>query len=63
MKPLLDSLESLGANCISDDGKPPITVSGRIRGGEVKIMGDVSSQFISALLIIFFVFSPRDGKT
>jgi len=52
MKPLLDSLESLGANCISDDGKPPITVSGRIRGGEVKIMGDVSSQFISALLII-----------
>jgi len=52
MKPLLDSLESLGANCISDDGKPPITISGRIRGGEVKIIGDVSSQFISALLII-----------
>ena len=52
MKPLLDSLESLGAKCISDDGKPPITVSGRIRGGEVKIMGDVSSQFVSALLII-----------
>jgi len=52
MKPLLDSLESLGANYISDDGKPPITISGRIRGGEVKIIGDVSSQFISALLII-----------
>ena len=52
MKPLLDSLESLGAKCISDDGKPPITVSGRIKGGEVKIMGDISSQFVSALLII-----------
>ena len=52
MKPLLDSLEALGAKCISDDGKPPITVSGTIRGGEVKIMGDVSSQFVSALLII-----------
>ena len=52
MKPLLDSLESLGAKCISDDGKPPITVSGTIKGGEVKIMGDVSSQFVSALLII-----------
>jgi len=52
MKPLLDSLESLGAKCISDDGKPPITVSGTIKGGEVKIIGDVSSQFISALLII-----------
>ncbi len=52
MKPLLDSLESLGAKCISDDGRPPITVSGTIKGGEVKIIGDVSSQFISALLII-----------
>jgi len=52
MKPLLDSLEALGAKCISDDGKPPITVSGTIKGGEVKIMGDISSQFISALLII-----------
>ena len=52
MRPLLDSLESLGAKCISDDGKPPITVSGTIKGGEVEINGDVSSQFISALLII-----------
>jgi len=52
MKPLLDSLESLGAKCISDDGKPPITISGRIRGGKVKIKGDISSQFVSALLVI-----------
>ena len=52
MRPLLDSLESLGAKCISDDGKPPITVSGTIKGGEVEIIGAVSSQFISALLII-----------
>ena len=52
MKPLLDSLESLGAKCLSTDGKPPVTVSGRIKGGKVKIIGDVSSQFISALLII-----------
>ena len=52
MKPLLDSLESLGAKCLSTDGKPPITVSGRIKGGKVKIVGNISSQFISALLII-----------
>ena len=52
MKPLLDSLESLGAKCISDNGCPPITISGRIKGGEVKIKGDISSQFVSALLII-----------
>ena len=51
MKPLLDSLESLGAKCISDDGKPPVTISGTIKGGKVDIMGDISSQFVSALLI------------
>ncbi len=51
MKPLLDALESLGAKCSSNGGKPPLTISGRMRGGEVSIPGNVSSQFISALLI------------
>ncbi|HEX9845872.1 MAG TPA: 3-phosphoshikimate 1-carboxyvinyltransferase, partial [Candidatus Nitrosotenuis sp.] len=51
MKPLLDALESLGAKCSSNDGKPPLTISGRMRGGEVSIPGNVSSQFISALLV------------
>ncbi|MEX1995833.1 MAG: 3-phosphoshikimate 1-carboxyvinyltransferase, partial [Nitrosopumilaceae archaeon] len=48
---LLDALQDLGASCTSTDGKPPITVKGKIRGGEVKISGSVSSQFISALMI------------
>jgi len=52
MQLLLDALESLGASCTSTDGKPPITVKGKIRGGEVTIPGSVSSQFISALMII-----------
>ncbi|MGI0089885.1 MAG: 3-phosphoshikimate 1-carboxyvinyltransferase, partial [Nitrosopumilaceae archaeon] len=52
MQPLLDALEQLGARCTSTDGKPPITVIGKIRGGEVTIPGNVSSQFISALLIV-----------
>lgn len=51
MKPLLDALESLGAKCSSNDGMPPVTVVGRMVGGEVFIPGDISSQFISAIFI------------
>jgi 3-phosphoshikimate 1-carboxyvinyltransferase len=51
MKPLLDALESLGAKCSSNDGKPPLTIQGPIKGGEISIPGNISSQFISALLI------------
>ena len=51
MQPLLNALTSIGAKCISTDGKPPIKIKGMISGGEVKIPGNFSSQFISALLI------------
>ena len=51
MQPLLDALEYLGAQCTSSNGSPPISVKGRIKGGEVKIPGNISSQFISALMI------------
>ncbi len=51
MQPLLDALSSIGAQCISTDGKPPIKIKGKITGGEVKIPGNFSSQFISSLLI------------
>lgn len=51
MQPLLDALESLGAKCSSNDGKPPVTIIGKARGGVVTIRGDISSQFISALFI------------
>ena len=52
MKPILDSLETLGVNTESDGGNPPIRISGKINGDHVTIKGDVSSQFITALLII-----------
>ena len=52
MRPILDSLESLGIRTESNDGKPPITIKGKIDGNYVNIKGDISSQFISALLII-----------
>ena len=51
MQPLLDALKSLGAQCNSSGGNPPISVKGRIKGGKVKIPGNMSSQFISALMI------------
>ncbi len=51
MQPLLDALESIGANCSSTKGMPPIKITGRILGGDVSIPGNFSSQFISALLI------------
>jgi len=58
MQPLLDALESLGAKCSSTDGKPPISVSGVVEGGEVNIPGNISSQFVTALMII----APRMQK-
>ena len=52
MKPILESLENLGVVTESNDGKPPITIKGKINGDHVRIKGNISSQFISALLII-----------
>ena len=52
MQPLLDALDSLGATTTSTDGKPPISVRGISKGGKVSIPGNISSQFITALMII-----------
>ena len=54
MQPLLDALHRLGVDCWSTrgDGTPPIIVKGGgIKGGDTWIRGDISSQFISALLV------------
>jgi 3-phosphoshikimate 1-carboxyvinyltransferase len=53
IEPLLDGLRQLDVDCASTTGYPPVTVrgKGRIPGGEAAIRGDVSSQFVSALLI------------
>ncbi len=50
IEPLLEALRSLGVKCqkIGDT----ISVKGKPVGGEVKIEGNISSQFISALLLI-----------
>jgi 3-phosphoshikimate 1-carboxyvinyltransferase len=54
MQPLLDALYQLGApaSSVRGDGCPPVDVlGGGILGGVSRIRGDVSSQFISSLLI------------
>jgi 3-phosphoshikimate 1-carboxyvinyltransferase len=50
--PLLDALSSLGARVESSDGRLPATIHGPARGGTVRIRGDVSSQFLSALMLV-----------
>ncbi|MDF2436834.1 MAG: 3-phosphoshikimate 1-carboxyvinyltransferase [Bacteroidota bacterium] len=56
---LVEALRQLGANITytENDGFPPIKIEGRtLKGGEIEIDGSVSSQFISALLLISPVF-------
>jgi 3-phosphoshikimate 1-carboxyvinyltransferase len=54
MQPLLSALRQLGVESESNSGLPPITVHGKgeLRGGTTEIRGDVSSQFVSALLLV-----------
>ncbi len=48
--PLLAALTSLGAGC-RQDGAAVIIEGGHLAGGEVRLEGGVSSQFISALML------------
>ena len=51
--PLVEALRRLGVDCSSDNGVAPVTVNGgRSKGGETELPGDVSSQFLSALLLV-----------
>lgn len=55
MKPLINALRSLGAEivCLEKEGYLPVQITGReLNGGEVEIEANVSSQFISALMLI-----------
>lgn len=51
--PLLSTLSELGATAFSirNNGKAPLVVRGKMRGGTAHLQGGVSSQFLSALLI------------
>ena len=50
---LIDSLQSMGVTIEHDDGKLPITIKGgQPKGGHIKVSGNISSQFLSALLFL-----------
>lgn len=52
---LVDALRSLGAKItyLEEEGYPPLQIDGKtLKGGELEIVGNISSQFISALLLI-----------
>ena len=52
--PLLDALRALGveARAVKGNGCPPVEIAARgLKGGECALAGDVSSQFLSALLL------------
>ncbi|MBI4777227.1 MAG: 3-phosphoshikimate 1-carboxyvinyltransferase [Deltaproteobacteria bacterium] len=55
MLPLLEALHGLGALAESTEGNgcPPIRVQGgRLEGGVTRVAGEVSSQYLSALLLV-----------
>lgn len=55
IKVLVDALRYLGADIeyIGEDGFPPLKIRGKaLDGGSIEIPGDVSSQYVSALLMI-----------
>jgi len=49
---LIEAMRHLGVTCTSHNGLPPVEVSGNsLRGGNTVMRGDVSSQYVSALLL------------
>lgn len=61
MKPLLNSLEELGAQTQSRNGKCPLSVRGALCGGVTKIEAK-SSQFLSALLLSSPLIKSKDTE-
>ncbi len=53
IRPLVDALRQLGVKCFSQGEVAPVTIDGgNLRGGVVELPGNISSQFVSALLLV-----------
>jgi 3-phosphoshikimate 1-carboxyvinyltransferase len=53
VKPLVQALQQLGVSCYCQGDFAPVIVNGgRLRGGVAELPGNISSQFVSALLLI-----------
>ena len=52
-KDLIDALTAMGAEIEHNEGKLPIRIKGgNIKGGKIQVSGNISSQFLSALLFL-----------
>ena len=51
IEPLLKALKQLGIDCRAE-GSSVVVNGGRLKGGTIEMPGDISSQFISALLLV-----------
>ncbi|MCF0253062.1 MAG: 3-phosphoshikimate 1-carboxyvinyltransferase [Duodenibacillus sp.] len=63
---LVDALRSLGASidCELAEGYPPLAFHpARAAGGRVRVRGSVSSQFLTALLLVAPAIAPEGGLT
>ena len=62
IKILINALNNLGANIESKTGCPPVKINPqKAKGGNVSLAGNVSSQYISALLMLS-PFLENDSK-
>ena len=52
IEPLLQALGQLGVDCHRDKEESVVVEGGRLRGGVTGLPGNISSQFVSALLLI-----------
>ncbi len=59
IQPLADALQQLGAQVQTTDGLAPVTTMPGLSGGSCTLPGDISSQFVSGLLMAL----PRAEKT
>ena len=60
--PLLDTLQAMGVDATSETGCPPVTVkgTGNFQSGEIEVSGKLSSQYISAIMMLA---AMGDGET
>jgi len=53
VKPLVQALRQLGVDCSCQGEVAPVIIEGgRLKGGVTELPGDISSQFVSALLLV-----------
>ncbi|MDP2729925.1 MAG: 3-phosphoshikimate 1-carboxyvinyltransferase [Dehalococcoidales bacterium] len=52
IEPLIQALKQLGVDCHQDEGGAVVVRGSRLRGGTAELPGNISSQYVSALLFI-----------